>query len=68
MIKIDEAAILKRAKQLCEQDGFEWELEFKRPLPKYTPIRCRPILDEQGRRKYLVRAQEELHKESGSSV
>jgi hypothetical protein len=57
--------VLERAKQLCEEDGFEWDVEFKLPLPKYAPRRLRPILDEEGRCKYLARAREELHKESG---
>ena len=27
----DQAAILKRAKELCEQDGFAWELDYAPP-------------------------------------
>jgi hypothetical protein len=36
--KVNEVAILKRAKELCEQDGCEWELEAKLPLPMGTKL------------------------------
>jgi hypothetical protein len=29
MPKLNEAAVLERAKKLCKEDGFEWDLEFK---------------------------------------
>ena len=57
---LDEAEILKRAKKLCEQDGADWDLEFKPPLPKYSKIPLRPVLDEARRSEYLARAREQL--------
>ena len=63
MQKVDESATLKRAKKLCEQDGYDWELEFKPVLPVGTKIRLKPFLDEAGRREYLARAREQLLKE-----
>jgi hypothetical protein len=63
MRKVDEAAISKRAKKLCEEDGYDWDVEFKLPLPKGTKIKLKPFLDEVGRRKYLAHAQEQLLKE-----
>ena len=63
MRTIDEATISKRAKKLCEEDGYDWDAEFKLLLPKGTKIKLKPFLDEVGRRKYLARAQEQLLKE-----
>lgn len=60
MSQIDEAAILKRAKTLCEQDGYDWEIEFRPPLPMGTKLKLKPFLDEEGRRGYLARAREQL--------
>jgi hypothetical protein len=63
MSQINEAAIINRAKKLCEQDGYDWDLEFKPPMPMGTKIRLKRFLDEAGRRKYLERAREQLLKE-----
>ena len=60
MRTIDEATISKRAKKLCEEDGYDWDLEFKPAPPMGTKIKLKPFLDEAGRRKYLARAREEL--------
>jgi hypothetical protein len=57
---IDEAAILRLAKELAKQDGFAWELEWKPPLPKYSKIILLSVLSEGERCKYLARAREEL--------
>jgi hypothetical protein len=60
--KVDEAAILKRAIELCKQDGYDWELEFKPVLPMGTKLKPRLFLDEAARGEYLVRAREQLLK------
>jgi hypothetical protein len=60
MRKVDEAAISSRAKKLCEEDGYDWDVEWKQPLPMGTKIKLKPLLDEAGRRKYLARAREQL--------
>jgi hypothetical protein len=61
--KINEAEVLKRAKELCKQDGYEWEVEFKPILPMGTKIILKPILKEAQRTGYLARAREQLLKE-----
>ena len=38
MPKVDEAAILKRAKNLSEQDGSAWDLPFYPVKPKGASI------------------------------
>jgi hypothetical protein len=61
MSEIHEAKVLRRAKELCEQDGMAWEPEFDPPLRRYSRIRLtRVLLDEARRREYLVRAREQL--------
>ena len=59
-MSINETTILNHAKNLAKEDGFEWEVELKRPLPKATKIPLKPILDEDGRQKYLSRARDAL--------
>jgi hypothetical protein len=66
--KISEAAVLKRAKDLCKQDSYEWELEFKPVLPMGTKIILKPILKEVERTEYLARAREQLLKECAENV
>jgi hypothetical protein len=68
MPEVDNAAIEKRAKELCEQDGFVWDVEWKLPLPKYSKIVLRPVLKEEERHKYLARAREQLFKECGGAL
>ena len=66
MPEINGAAIEERAKKLAKQDGWEWEPEFKLPLPKYSKIVLQRVLvDEEARQKYLKRAREELLNERG---
>jgi hypothetical protein len=60
MSPIDEAAILKRAKELCEKNGTAWNVEFA-PARPGAPYRL--VIDEVGRREYLARARKELDKE-----
>ena len=66
--KVDEAAILKRAIELCKQDGYDWELEFKPVLPMGSKLTQRPFLDEAGRSAYLARAREQLLKECAENA
>lgn len=67
MAEIGEAAILRRAKDLARQDGNEWQLEFKPPLPPGTRPPYRPVLDDAGRESYLSLAREQLRRESGDA-
>ena len=57
---IDEAAVLKRARELCERDGFAWDLEY--PPPGADPIIPGVTLGEEARQQYLERARAELSK------
>lgn len=59
MPKISEAAILKRAKALCKQDGKNWDFAFTPSLPPQTKM-GKFFLDEEGRREYLRRARQHL--------
>ena len=54
MAKIDDAAILMRAKELCARGGATWEWARNN----------RPTIDQVGRRKYLALAREQLLEES----
>src|SRR4051794_5265895 len=61
---IDDAAIQKRAKQLCEMENLVWD------HPTFAAIRARggrlkPVLDHSSRRDYLTRARAQLLKETG---
>jgi hypothetical protein len=63
MAEIDDAAILRRAKELARQDGNDWQYEFKPPLPPGTKIPLRPALDAAGQQGYLAVAREQLTRE-----
>jgi hypothetical protein len=56
----NDATILEYAKKLCREDGFDWEIEWKMPLPGGATPSLKPIIDEKGRQKYIERAQELL--------
>jgi hypothetical protein len=71
MPKVNETAILERAKKLCKQDGLEWDFEWKLPLPgPYNPYRVVPrrVLKEEEREEYLARARKELLNQHGDSA
>ena len=53
MTTIDDVTILKRAKQLCRDDGVAWD-RFSAGLPGAR------ILNDKDRRECLMRAREEL--------
>ena len=54
MAEIDGDAILARAKSLCAQDGFAWELDFTLPYPPAGHLRGSHYPSEQRRQQYLV--------------
>ena len=58
--KIDDAAILRRAKELCEEAGIAWD-----QLSAFIP--GTRILSERDRRECLMRAREQLIGEAGDS-
>jgi hypothetical protein len=60
MAEIDGDAILARAKSLCAQDGFAWELDFTLPYPPAGHLRGSHYPSEQRRQQYLARARAEL--------
>jgi hypothetical protein len=55
---IDEAAVLKRAKELCEQDGYAWELDYSGPTAE--PVIPSVTLSKEARQEYLARARADL--------
>jgi hypothetical protein len=59
--KIDDAAILRRARQLCEEVGIAWD-----GLSAIAPDSR--ILNERGRRECLMRAREQLLKETAATA
>lgn len=60
MAPISDAAVERLAKKLAEEDGFEWQIEFKLPLPPGAKLALRPILDDAGRERYLTLAREKF--------
>lgn len=61
----DKATVLRRAKELAEQDGNHWEPEMRARVPgRYEKIELRHYLDDEGRERYLQRALDELNKAS----
>ena len=63
MAKLDDAAVLTRAKALAERDGFTWELNF-RPMVPGSKIELQRYLSDDLRQQYLIRARTELQKEA----
>ena len=53
MLTIDDAAILKRAQELCEQSGVAWNLLSK-------TLRDMRVLTDRDRRECLMPAKDEL--------
>ena len=53
MLTIDDAAILKRAKELCDQSGLAWNLLSR-------TSRDMRVLTDRDRRECLMRARDEL--------
>jgi hypothetical protein len=65
MLKIDDKAILSRAKKLCARNGAVWDAHELDQAESWE--RNKLIVDGAGRRKYLALAREELFKESGNT-
>ncbi len=59
MPKVDDAAVLKRAKEMCARNGAAWD---------FTARSNKPILDQADRRKYLALAWEELLESSADAA
>jgi hypothetical protein len=60
VVTIDDAAVLRRAKELCEEAGIAWDR-----LSAFIP--GTRILNERDRRECLMRAREQLIREVGDS-
>jgi hypothetical protein len=56
--KIDDEAILRRAKSLCAQNGNFWDASELHQAERWE--RNKMVIDGAGRRKYLSLAREEL--------
>lgn len=59
MVELSDAAVEGLAKKLAETDGFEWQMEFKMPLPAGAKPILRPILDDAGRERYRTLARQQ---------
>jgi len=57
MTTVDDAAILKRAKEICAKNGVSWDWQRS----------GRPSLDQDGRRRHLAIAREQLLSEEHES-
>jgi hypothetical protein len=63
---VDDAAVERLAKELCEQDGNVWDaLDFGEPK-RWAKIGGTPTIGEERRRDYLARAKEQLTRKSDS--
>lgn len=60
MSEKDSEAITKRAKELCAQDGFAWELDFTLPYPPAGHLRGSHYPSDERRQHYLAQARAEL--------
>ena len=63
MATVSDAAVEGLAKKLAAKDGYEWQLEWKMPLPDKLKRIQRPILDDAGRERYLTLARQQLNQE-----
>ena len=66
MAETDADAVVARAKSLCAQDGFAWELDFTLPYPPAGHLRGSHYPSEQRRQRYLAQARAEL-RDNGSA-
>jgi hypothetical protein len=57
MMKLDDAAVLMRAKAIAAEDGFTWQLDFDAHGAR---LRGLHFLSEDRRRQYLARARDEF--------
>jgi hypothetical protein len=63
--KVDDEAILRRAKELCAHNGAVWDANELDQAERWE--RNKVVSDGAGRRKYLALAREELFNESGDA-
>jgi hypothetical protein len=63
MTAIDDAAVLERAKRLCEKDGMTWDAEIRPPSGQHKPKVL--TISPGGKAKYLATARERLLAERG---
>lgn len=61
---VDDAAILRRAQQLCHAAGMAWDYQT---LVAKRGVGIKGALDDEARRDYLMRARAQLLEESGAS-
>jgi hypothetical protein len=59
----NDASVVKRAKELCEQDGLVWEPNFVKPADRYAKITLQSYLSEERRQQFLDQARAELRKQ-----
>jgi hypothetical protein len=64
MMKLDDAAVLMRAKAIAAEDGFTWQLDFDAHGAR---LRGLHFLSEDRRREYLARARDEFRKQAGNA-
>lgn len=67
MAEITDAVVERRARQLAEQDGKAWQLEYAPVKPPGAKIELKPVLDAEGQAQYLARAREQLAREADSA-
>jgi hypothetical protein len=63
MPTIDDVAILRRAKELCEAAGMAWD--YRDLVASRGRASRKGVLDDEARRDYLMRARSQLMAESG---
>jgi hypothetical protein len=61
--KVNDEAILRRAKELCAHNGAVWDASELDQAERWE--RNKIVTDDAGRRKYLALAREELFSETG---
>jgi hypothetical protein len=66
LFPVGETAIRRRAFELAEQEGYAWQLEYRQPAGRYEQIKMCPVLDDEGRQRYLDRARAELEEQPSS--
>ena len=60
MVGISKADIEKKAKELCERDGYSWDVPTTRPQFQHALKRGIPVPTEAMRETYLNRAEQAL--------
>jgi hypothetical protein len=66
MAEISEAAVEGRARQLAEQEGYSWQLEYQ-PIALGTPSYPQRYLSPERRHQFLETARAQLQKEAGKA-